>query len=78
MSPDGAASLDDTIRLWRQGDCVPGPNEFVFRLDPKLPSTPASQEAVRECFAPEGVQAAPNPGISRSQYRTSLSVGFNL
>lgn len=48
MSPNGAASLDDTIRLWRQGDCVPGPNEFVFRLDPKLPSTPASQEAVRE------------------------------
>lgn len=47
MNPGRVSDLNAAIRLWRQGDCVPGANEFVFRMDPGLPTTPESREAVR-------------------------------
>jgi len=47
VSPGPAPDLNAAVQLWRQGDCIPGANEFMFRMDPKLPTTPESQEAVR-------------------------------
>ncbi len=31
--------VDDALRLWRQGDCVLGDQEFLFRLNPAAPLT---------------------------------------
>ena len=47
MNPAPIPGLDVAVNLWRQGDCILGEQEFVFRIDPRLPTTPESREAVQ-------------------------------
>ncbi len=48
MSDGWDPGLDSLLKVWRQGDCIPGPREFVFRTDPRRPQTPEGREAVLE------------------------------
>lgn len=40
--PADTDRIDDALRSWRQGDCVLGDRDFLFRLDPEAPLTEAA------------------------------------
>jgi len=45
LEPPSLIQVNQALRLWRQGDCVLGPEWFVFRCDPKMAITEEGRAA---------------------------------
>ena len=53
LDEDSRVRIDDALRSWRQGDCVVGTQEFLFRLHPDAPISKVAALA-----AEQGLDAA--------------------
>lgn len=47
-SEAGTQDVDESLQVWRQGDCVLGDHWFAYRIQSELPLTPEAENAAKE------------------------------